>query len=131
MTERVYIPEMSKEDVANRAERIKPCYRFGDVLKYIEPVDLYTTAFTWSPNPAENAEGLRPLNDITTYHSYGYYGFFKPSISEVLRQIPADIVDKVVAFEIIKSPENSDDLNANIEALNAGYHVATTRLYIR
>lgn len=34
-------------------------------------------------------------------HGYGYYGLFKPSVGEVIRQIPKDLLEKVVAFEII------------------------------
>lgn len=97
---------------------------------YIEPVDLFSVAYTWDPKPAAPATGIRPIRDITTYHGYGYYGMFKPGIAEVLAQIPEELTDSVVAFEIIKAPETSDDLNREQEALNAGYHVATTRLYV-
>lgn len=34
-------------------------------------------------------------------HGYGYYGLFKPSVGEIIRQIPKDLLEKVVAFEII------------------------------
>ena len=50
-------------------------------------------------------------------------------VAEVLKQIPEDILNQVIAFEIIGQPETADDLNKEQEALNAGYHVATTRLY--
>jgi hypothetical protein len=56
---------------------------------------------------------------------------FKPSIAEVLAQIPEEHLEQVLAFEIVDSPNNVDDLNAEREALNAGYHIATTRLYKR
>jgi hypothetical protein len=81
------------------------------------------------PKPAEEVKGLKPIRDIRTHHTYGYYGFFKPAIAEVLAQIPEDILEQVVAFEIIKWPQDADDLNKELEALNAGYHVAITRLY--
>ena len=59
--------------------------------RYIKPVDLFGIAYTWDPKPAGKAKDVKPLCDITTYHTYGYYGFFKPSIAEVLAQIPASI----------------------------------------
>jgi hypothetical protein len=125
-----WIPEISDERLAELSERIKPLVRNGDgELCYIRPVDLRGTAYTWSPKIIEKAGEMNVITDITTYHTYGYYGFFKPSIGEVLAQIPAEYVDRVVAFEIIKSPETADDLNREKAALNAGYHVATTRLY--
>lgn len=131
MTEKVYIPVLPLEEVDRRFETIKPTYRFKGKLHYIEPVHLHNTAYTWDAKPAGLAVGLAKLKDITTYHSYGYYGFFKPSIGEVLRQIPDDLLNEVMAFEIIDSPQTADDLNKHSEALNDGYHVATTRLYCR
>lgn len=129
---RVWIPEVVKERIQELAERIKPIVQFPREGKcYIKPVDLFGIAYTWDPKSADKATGLKPLCDITTYHTYSYHGFFKPSIAEVLAQIPAEHLDKVVAFEIVENPETADDLNREREALNAGYHVATTRLYVR
>lgn len=127
-----WIPEVPNERIEELAERIKPVVQFGQENRcYIKPVDLFNIAYTWDPKVADKATGLKSLCDITTYHTYGYYGFFKPSIAEVLAQIPAEHLDKVVAFEIVGSPKTADDLNREHEALNAGYHVATTRLYVR
>ena len=130
-SEKVWIPKVSKEEIEKRSERIKPVVKFDSNLSFIKPVDLFGIAYTWDPEPAGRAKGLKPLCDITTYHTYGYYGFFKPSIAEVLAQIPKEYLDKVVAFEIINSPGTADDLNRESAALNAGYHVATTRLYVK
>lgn len=137
-----WIPEVPKGRVQELAERIKPVVRFAlgekglfrsseGHLYYIKPVDLFGIAYMWSPKPEEKVVGLKPLCDITTYHIYAYYGFFKPTIAEVLAQIPAEYLDKVVAFEIVEGPETADDLNREPEAFNAGYHVAITRLYVR
>ena len=127
-----WIPEVPKKRIEELAERIKPVVQFARKGKYyIRPVDLFGIAYTWDPKSADKATGLKLLCDITTYHTYGYYGMFKPSIAEVLAQIPAEYLDKVVAFEIVGSPETADDLNREHEAVNAGYHVATTRLYVR
>ena len=129
---KIWIPEVPRERILELAERIKPIYDFIHKGRcYIEPVDPFTQAYTWDPKSAESAENLEPLCTITTYHSWGYYMFFKPTISEVLAQIPAEHLDKVVAFEIIESPQSADDLNREKEALNAGYHVATTQLYTK
>lgn len=127
-----WIPEVPKEHIQELAERIKPVVQFARKGRcYIKLVDLFKIAYTWDPKSADKATGLKSLCDITTYHTYGYYGMFKPSIAEVLAQIPAEHLDKVVAFEIVRNPETADDLNRELEALNAGYHVATTRLYVQ
>lgn len=137
-----WIPEVSKALIQERAYRIKPVVRFrrrgGEwvhsvegKLHYIEPVDLFHTSFIWDPKPTTRASGLAPLGVTRTYHTYGYHGIFKPSIAEVLAQIPPEFLDRVVAFEIIDQPQTTDDLNRERVALDAGYHVATTRLYHR
>ena len=128
---RVWIPKISDEKLNELASRIKPFVRFEGVAYYIEPVDLRRTAFTWDPKPTERVNGLLSLCDIKTYHTYGAPVFFKPSIAEVIVAIPVEHLDKVVAFEMVKTPETADDLNEEPEALNAGYHVATARLYVK
>ncbi len=127
-----WIPDVPQARIRELFERIKPVVQFGQKgLCYIKPVDLFGVAYTWNPKPADRATGLKDLCDITTYHTFGYHGFFKPSIAEVLAQIPEEHLDKVVAFEIVSGPETTDDLNREGEALNAGYHVATTRLHVQ
>lgn len=128
---KVWIPEVPKDQIVLLAERIKPVYDFGHKKRYIKPVDLFNVSYIWEPISAKRAVGIKPLCDIRTYHGYGHYGMFKPSIAEVLAQIPDEHLSKVVAFEIVNCPKDADDLNKEQEALNAGYHVATTRLYIK
>lgn len=99
-------------------------------LAFMKPVDPYNQAFSWSPVAAEPAPGLVPYATIKTLHRYAYYGFFKPSIAEVLSQIPAELVGRAVGFTC-DGPETSDDLNAELIALDAGFQVATTTLYER
>jgi hypothetical protein len=126
------VPEISERRILELAERIKPVVTFEEEGRcYIKPVDMFSESFTWDPEPASKAIGLKLLCDITTYHPYGYYGSFKPSVAQVILQIPAEHLDRVVAFEIVKHPETADDLDAESEIFNSGYHVATTRLYVR
>lgn len=68
------------------------------------------------------------LTEIRTLHTYGSPCFFKPSVAEVLAQIPDDMLEGVVAFET-RGPSDVADMNRESEALNAGFHVARTRLY--
>lgn len=128
-----YIPKITDDELVKRAENIKPVVReqrkfSGDVLFYIKPVDLKNVAFTWDAKPTKQATGLKPIATITTYHAYGYYGFFKPSIAEVLAQIPEQYLKDVVAFETY-GPDSVTDLNRNKTELDDGYHVAQTILY--
>jgi hypothetical protein len=127
------VPEMSGARIRELAERIKPVMEFKEEGRcYIKPVDIFAESFTWDPEPATKALGLKSICDITTYHPYGYIGNFKPSVAQVILQIPREHLDKVIAFEIVKVPDEfPDNSSPEYEALDAGYHTARTRLYSR
>lgn len=122
------IPAITNARLAELAARIKPLVRKDGLHYYIEPCELRSMSFLWEPVFAEPARGLKMLVQIRTLHTFGYYGFFKPSIAEVLSQIPAELIDAVRAFEV-EGPQDAAELNRESEALNAGFQVATTTLY--
>lgn len=122
------IPKVPETDIRCRAKRIKPVIRTGEYQFYIKEVDLFTQAFTWHPSLRFRAKGLAPLAKIHTIHSYGYYGFFKPSIAEVLAQIPFEYLDDTVAFEV-HGPHTVYDLNEQKDIVDGGFHLAVTTLY--
>ena len=133
---KMFIPEISRQTLEDRASRIKPVVTFleggGRHARYfIKEVCLHSVAYTWNPVKADKAENLEVLGQIITYHSWGHPMYFKPSVAEVLAQIPENFLDKVTAFEIVGSPEDADDLNRYTEITNAGFHMAITQLYRR
>lgn len=125
------IPLITNAKLADLADRIKPLIRKEDGLYDIEPVDLRDVSFLWDPKPTTKASVVR--NDtkwITTYHSWGYYGLFKPSVAEVLCQLSEFILAwKPDAFELTHIPEpllmNPDD-----DCID-GYHRANVQLFKR
>jgi hypothetical protein len=125
------VPDMAEARIRELGERIKPVMEFKEEgRRYIKPVDIFAESFTWDPEPGSKATGLKSICDITTYHPYGYIGNFKPSVAQVILQIPREHLDKVIAFEIVKAPDEvPDNSTPEYEALDAGYHTATTRLY--
>ena len=126
------VPEMSERRLLELVERIKPVVTFKEEGRcYIKPVDPFSEHYTWGAEPAGKAVGLQALCDITTYHPYGYYGSFRASVAQVILQIPPEHLDNVIAFEIVKYPETAEELDPESEIFNSGYHVATTRLYVR
>lgn len=122
------IPGITDERLSCIAARIKPTYLCKGQLMWMEIPDLRKVAFTWSPEPKSKAKGLVEIAKIMTLHTYGHHGFFKPSIAEVIAQIPEDLIDKAAGFRTT-GPDDVDELNANREALNAGFHVGQTTLY--
>ena len=124
--------DITDEKLQSLLARIKPVFDFPNKGKcFVKVDDPRGVSYVWDPTSIGSVTGLKPLCDITTYHTFGYYGLFKPSVAEVLAQIPEDKLNQVVAFEIVNQPRTSSDLNAQIDAINAGFHRATTRLYCR
>lgn len=123
------IPEISDALLSKLCARIKPVYHFRGKLYFIKPVKPRGMSFIWHPKKTRRAVKIVPMSKITTYHTWAYYGFFKPSIAEVIAQIPSSIIDHVTAFEIVDFPRTAADLNRHKQELNEGYHVAVTQLY--
>jgi hypothetical protein len=73
-----------------RLARVEPLVQKDNGIWRIRPVDLRRTAFTWSPELISEAKVIREIAVTPTYHSCGYYGFFKPDVAEVLAQLPDD-----------------------------------------
>lgn len=72
-----------------------------ETLFWIKGVHPRNIAFAWGPDPIGVTSELKEIGRITTYHTWAYYGFFKPTIGEVLAQIPAKIRGSTVAFEVV------------------------------
>lgn len=127
------IPNVPRAELYRRYEKILPLVlRRGKVYQIRREEDIIGQSYTWDPEILCVDEDRPVVGEITTYHAWGYYGMFKPSIGEVLAQIPDDLLDKVAAFAIMKWPETRDDMfdgGENQRILNLGFHTATTRLF--
>lgn len=65
----------------------------------------------------------RKTGTFTTYHTFGYYGFFKPSFAEVVSQLPNYALHQSNIF-IIGGPKDADALNQQKEWIDLGFHKA-------
>jgi len=99
-------------------------------LRYIERGDLRYGAFSRYPSLAEEAENLEVVAVLPTLHTYEASAIFRPTIAEVLAQVPAGYTDDVVAFQtncntepVFTWPEEERS------AMHWGYHLARTTLY--
>ncbi len=121
--------ELTDDEIARLLENIKPVVRGeDDQLYYIAPIDPKKVSFIWGPHLTNKATDLGEIAKIYTLHTWGYFGFFKPSLEEVLSMIPQRMIEIVKAFEII-GPDDAHDLNRQSSAISAGYQVAVTILY--
>ena len=94
------IKKLPHEELEALVTRIRPCYLDKkERLVFMEVPCLTSTAFTWSPKKLRLATEWGEVGRIETYHTCGgYIGFFKPTIAEVLAQIPQHLLNEVNAF---------------------------------
>lgn len=137
---KVSIPEISKEELMARYKRIKPIVEIDGkkhfIRKYTEE-ELTNNSYIWNADTDKREHVdmnlYYPMTewDFECIHGYGYPGFFKPSIAEVLAQIPEMNVPFVDAFEIIEYPKTAADFSKNKIVFDNGFHISKVRLYIR
>lgn len=89
--------EITDERLEELLERVTPLILKNGVLWTFEAVDPRSDAFTQEPKLIDYFDGDRHEVMVTrTQHSSGYHAFFKPSLAEVLAQMPDD--DRITAF---------------------------------
>ena len=110
--------EISLEELLALARRIKPVCRFDGThfnaffrgepetegLFFIEPLPIDSRRFYFGPQKVLKAEGLRYLCSADTYHDYFCPTIVKPTVKEVLCQLPEEVCghsEEVVAFEVV------------------------------
>lgn len=136
----VSIPKISDEEMMKRYEQIKPVITVNGKLHHFREFtfeELSGISYLWNrKNVREEVDEdeLEVLEgkDFVCLHTHGYYGLFKPSISEVLAQIKEYDLPLIKAFEIIESPQTASDFRKDSFtsiAFDNGYHVSTVRLY--
>ncbi len=135
----MHISWISREEIIERYSRIKPVAKKDGKLYWLRSFgeeELFNISYLWNDKTEKQVQDGEivpiPDNDFRCLHEYGYPGLFKPSVAEVLTQIDSEILDTVVAFEIIDSPETAEDFYRDeftSIAFNSGYHVSTVRLY--
>lgn len=93
----VDVPKISDEVLAERLKRFQPIVVKDGHTWAIETPDLRHTAYTWDPKLLHPVS-FAPLTGLWTDHNCGYHAFFKPSIAEVLAQIPEFLDERANAF---------------------------------
>ncbi len=128
--QRFSIPEISDEQVAELGRTIYPVVERDGKLYRIEPVDPRKVAFTWLPTITDEAPRLEQVAVVSTLHEYAASVFFKPSIAEVLAQIPPEYLGRIVAFKTNCNPDNINEWpDEERIAMSQGFHTAKTTLY--
>lgn len=125
-----WIPEIEDASLEGMLRLIRPLVRAVDgQLHTVARHDPRRESYPWLDRVEDVDESrLLVVKRIVTYHTWAYYGFFKPTAAEVLAMIPLELRGDVCAFEV-EGPEGMGDLHRHPAALDAGYHVAIATLY--
>lgn len=138
MQRKFEIPKMRNEDIAKWYEKIKPIVSNNGKpfwLMKLKQWEIFYTAYTWLDKKCDfsgevSYSELSHLADVKMLHRYrAPYGYFRPTISEVISQIPHEMLSRVTAFEIIYSPSTPRDFEVFNDEFHSGYHVFLVRLY--
>lgn len=130
---KVKIPFMSNEEIMRYYERIKPIVprtKGDSYLTSLSEHAVTANAFNYIKEGEEEEvlveySELATLADVKMMHGWGYHTYFKPSVAEVIRQIPKELLDKTVAFTLIWGSTTS----LFKEEFDAGYHPSIIRLF--
>jgi hypothetical protein len=100
------IPVISNNELDALYARIKPVkhktVEGTAVLHQLQPTELRLQSFLFDPAWGEPVQ--EPLYEharIETYHTTGYGALFKPSVAEVLAQVPEHLRREVDFFETL------------------------------
>ena len=128
--------DMIHQDIIRLSKSIRPIVRINCVdpvyLKTMSADELFDSDYTKFEKYAEPVvfEDLNILADIKVLHEIEEDNSFKPTIADIIRQIPNNLIDNAIAFEIIYSPTLIPcDYNLFIEELRNKYYVSIVRLY--
>lgn len=149
------IPKINEEEIKRRAKLVFPCtIKENQIILMENYGNPITQSFSWNFKEGKTLgkisyEGIskrdRPspmggwylkpvaekVGEFITLHGFAYYGFFKPSIGEIVSQLPSELFDeeKLAGRKIyLTNKMISDDVNTSM--LNQNWHIAKTIVYI-
>lgn len=128
---------LDDEKLTELNEKIMPLITKEDGKNYtcaekFSIYDIKHTSYTWDKErfvEEVDFRKLTPIAQVEMLHTYGYYGLFKPTIAEVLSQIPKEYIDRTVAFKIIDRPMTSSDFSKHKKTFDDGFHTSVVELY--
>jgi len=124
------IPEISNEHLAEMLGRLTPVEKVGDgeyreILTEKDPQTSRGIAYTWNKVLTGEPIRLETSGQTETYHSWGYYGFFKPSLAEVMACSREKIPEGATHFWMdMDSPDRGKLLVKPDGHSMSGYHHA-------
>lgn len=78
---------ITDEDLKAALQIVRPLHTRDGKLHWLALSDPRNEAFTWQENAIGYAKNLQEYRRVETWHTFGFYGFFKPSLAECLAHL--------------------------------------------
>lgn len=137
MERKIKIPEMKEEDITKWYQTMRPIVYHEGVAVFLRPLntsEIMCSVYTMFEKTSDfennvDYSKLSFLADVKMLHVGRTCPILKPTVSEIIRQIPNEFLGKVVAFEIVYEPQGAADFDLFKEELESLLQVSVVRLY--
>lgn len=133
-TQKIILPQISDEELLERYNQIKPVFSEEKLYWYLRRYSLEqirNQSYLWNAHKDKEEQfdmaNAETIAEFSCYHTYGYYGMFKPSIAEVLQQFPDFALKDANAFYMYDSPDDMADLRQQWNIIEAGCQKSKVR----
>ena len=131
-----YIPEIDEKELRELYKKIKPITTINGrkyLLKHYLMNSLRNTSYYWVQDRDKTRrikdEDIKTIEEFICLHKFSICTDFKPSIAEILSQVPKHLIDEIDYFEIVEVPKDIYDVKRYPEAYENGYHLSRVRTY--
>lgn len=136
LPENLEIPKIDNQKLLTLYRILKPIVTVEDMkylLREYTIGELRYRSYIWTIKEDKteeiNPSSLEMVEDFPCLHAYNERGIFKPSVAEILAQIPIESIREADVFEIIEKPETWSDIVRYPEVTGSGYHLSKVRSY--
>lgn len=137
ISNKIILPHLTDDELLDRYRKIKPIVSIDELYYYLKRYNvsmMRNEAYLWDIykdiRRQVDMTGAETIAEFSCYHTYGYVGFFKPTIAEVLQQFPDDVLNEANAFYMTNSPETVFDLNMQSKIVSAGCHQSKVKALV-
>ena len=134
---KIILPHLTDDELLARYKRIKPIVYYQELYYFLKRYSaemMRNESYIWNIKKDIRAQvdmtDVKTIAEFPCYHTYGWYGLFKPSIAEVLQQFPDDALEEANAFYMTSTPANEYDLGLQSEIVKAGCHRSTIKALV-
>ena len=136
LPEKLEIPKIDDKRLEQLYKYLKPIVKMNYIRFYLKEYILnelknypYLINAWEDKREMVDPNKIEMVEDFLCLHKCGEYGLFRPTIAEVLSQMPVTSIREANTFEIIEEPELCSDVFRYPELINNGLNLSRVRTY--